>query len=153
MLFRSWRITRLVQEGLMWISLGIWLSRLRWSNPSRMTTTIIQKISKDNHLELRATCPKAQELHLQNFQKKNQMSKCRYCNSSSYGHCSTSPTKKHEHIEDEKRCEFCGSSSYGHCSTSPFGKHRHGHGGNKCIWCGSTSTGHCSTSPNGVHEK
>ena len=82
------------------------------------------------------------------------MSKCRYCNSTSYGHCSTSPSKKHEHIEDEKKCEFCGTSSYGHCSTSPFGKHRHGHGGNKCIWCGSTSNGSgCIHSPTGKHEK
>jgi hypothetical protein len=99
--------------------------------------------------------PRVSGLHLLNILKIGsvRMSKCRYCNSTSFGHCSTSPSKKHEHIEDEKKCEFCGSSSYGHCSTSPFGKHRHGHGGNKCIWCGSTSTGHCSTSPNGVHEK
>ena len=79
--------------------------------------------------------------------------KCRYCNSSSYGSCSQSPYKKHEHIDDEKHCEFCGSSSYGSCSNSPFKVHRHGHGGNKCIWCGSTSTGSCSKSPNKVHEK
>jgi hypothetical protein len=31
------------------------------------------------------------------------MSKCRYCNSSSYGSgCPNSPTKKHEHNGDEK---------------------------------------------------
>ena len=42
------------------------------------------------------------------------MSKCRYCNSSSFGSgCLNSPTKKHEHVGDEKKCEYCNSSSYG----------------------------------------
>ncbi len=82
------------------------------------------------------------------------MSKCRYCNSTSYGSCLRSPHKKHEHIEDEKRCEFCGSSSYGSCLNSPTKKHRHGSGSNKCRWCGSTSTGSgCLNSPNRNHEK
>ena len=84
------------------------------------------------------------------------MSKCRYCSSSSYGSsCSSSPHKKHEHLDDEKHCEFCGSPSYGSsCSNSPTKKHRHGSGGNKCRWCGSTSTGSgCSNSPNRCHEK
>ena len=84
------------------------------------------------------------------------MSKCRYCNSTSYGSgCSYSPHKKHEHTDDERKCEFCGSSSYGSgCSYSPAKKHRHGHGANKCVWCGSTSSGSgCSYSPNRVHEK
>ena len=56
------------------------------------------------------------------------MSKCRYCNSTSYGSCSSSPNKKHEHLDDEKHCEFCGSSSYGSCSSSPTKKHHHGSG-------------------------
>ena len=30
------------------------------------------------------------------------MSKCRYCNSSSYGSCIKSPSKVHEHIDTEK---------------------------------------------------
>ncbi len=81
------------------------------------------------------------------------MSKCRYCNSTSYGSCSSSPNKKHEHLDDEKHCEFCGSSSYGSCSSSPTKKHHHGSGANKCRWCGSTSTGSCSSSPYGKHEK
>ena len=82
------------------------------------------------------------------------MSKCRYCNSTSYGSCLRSPHKKHEHIEDEKRCEFCGSSSYGSCLNSPTKKHRHGSGANKCRWCGSTSTGSgCLNSPNRNHER
>ena len=41
-------------------------------------------------------------------------SKCKYCGSASYGSgCMKSPTKKHEHIDDEKHCVFCGSASYG----------------------------------------
>jgi hypothetical protein len=82
--------------------------------------------------------------------------KCRYCNSSSYGSgCMHSPTGKHEHRDDEKHCEWCGSSSYGSgCMYSPTGKHRHGPGANKCVWCGSTSTGSgCMYSPTGRHEK
>lgn len=82
--------------------------------------------------------------------------KCRYCGSSSYGSgCIHSPTKKHEHRDDEKHCEWCGSSSYGSgCIHSPTRKHRHGPGGNKCIWCGSTSNGFgCIHSPTGKHEK
>lgn len=82
------------------------------------------------------------------------MSKCRYCNSTSYGSCLRSPHGKHEHIEDEKRCEFCGSSSYGSCMNSPTKKHRHGSGANKCRWCGSTSLGRgCLNSPNRNHER
>lgn len=84
------------------------------------------------------------------------MSKCRWCGSSRYGSgCSNSPTKKHEHNDDEKKCEFCGSSSYGSgCSNSSTKKHRHGSGSNKCRWCGSTSNGSgCSNSPTKKHEK
>jgi len=91
------------------------------------------------------------------FIKENEMAtKCRYCSSSSYGSgCPHSPTKKHEHTDDEKKCEFCGSSSYGSgCPHSPTKKHRHGHGQNKCVWCGSTSNGSgCPHSPTKRHEK
>ena len=82
--------------------------------------------------------------------------KCRYCGSTSYGSgCIHSPTRKHEHRDDEKHCEWCGSSSYGSgCIHAPTRKHRHGPGGNKCIWCGSTSNGSgCIHSPTGKHEK
>lgn len=49
-------------------------------------------------------------------------SKCKYCGSASYGSgCMKSPTKKHEHIDDEKHCVFCGSASYGTgCMHSPI---------------------------------
>ncbi len=52
-------------------------------------------------------------------------SKCRHCGSTSYGSgCYHSPTKKHEHRDDEKHYEWCGSSSYGSgCYHSPTGKH------------------------------
>ena len=52
-------------------------------------------------------------------------SQCRYCGSTSYGFgCPHSPTKKHEHRDDEKHCEYCGSSSYGFgCPHSPTKKH------------------------------
>ena len=82
--------------------------------------------------------------------------KCRHCGSTSYGSgCVHSPTRKHEHRDDEKHCEWCGSSSYGSgCIHSPTRKHRHGPGANKCVWCGSTSTGSgCVHSPTGRHEK
>lgn len=48
-------------------------------------------------------------------------SKCKYCGSASYGSgCTKSPTKKHEHIDDEKHCVFCGLASYGSgCMHSP----------------------------------
>ena len=86
--------------------------------------------------------------------KERIMSKCKYCGSSSFGSCSNSPHKKHEHSGlDEKKCVFCGSSSYGSCSKSPFNKHQHGSGNYKCVYCGSTSTGSCSNSPHGKHEK
>jgi len=51
--------------------------------------------------------------------------KCRYCGSSSYGvGCPHSPTKRHEHVNDETACEFCGSRSYGTgCPHSPTKRH------------------------------
>ena len=87
-------------------------------------------------------------------QKETTMSKCKFCNSTSFGSCSGSPHKKHEHSGmDEKHCVFCNSTSYGSCINSPHKKHQHGSGANKCIYCGSTSTGSCSSSPHGKHEK
>ena len=78
--------------------------------------------------------------------------KCIYCNSSSYGSCSKSPHKKHEHAGDPKKCVYCGSSSYGPCSKSPDRNHKHGQG-SKCVYCGSSSTGSCSKSPHGKHAR
>ena len=51
--------------------------------------------------------------------------KCRYCGSTSYGStCIHSPTRKHEHRDDEKHCEWCGSTANGSgCIHSPTGKH------------------------------
>ena len=71
------------------------------------------------------------------------MSKCKYCNSSSYGTCTRSPHKKHEHDDTcGKKCVYCGSSAYGTCSRSPDKYHRHGYTG-KCRYCGSSSSGTC----------
>ncbi|MBT0879778.1 MULTISPECIES: hypothetical protein [unclassified Campylobacter] len=54
------------------------------------------------------------------------MSKCKYCGSSSYGGCSYSPHKKHEHIADGSSvCRYCGLNTFGGCSYSPYGKHEH----------------------------
>jgi len=78
---------------------------------------------------------------------------CIYCNSSSYGSCTRSPHRIHEHVGDEKHCVFCGSSSYGSCTRSPIGIHKHGHGANKCVYCGSTSLGSCTRSPHKRHER
>jgi len=80
------------------------------------------------------------------------LSKCRYCNSNSYGSCLESPSKKHEHNTDENHCIFCGSTAYGGCLHSPCRIHRHGNG-NKCVWCGSLNVGGCVHSPHGQHEK
>ncbi len=53
------------------------------------------------------------------------MSKCKYCSSLNYGSgCSYSPTKMHEHSEDEKKCEYCGSLNNGSgCNYSPTKMH------------------------------
>lgn len=82
-------------------------------------------------------------------------SRCRYCNSSSFGPgCPSSPTRVHDHSGDAAKCEFCGSSSYGPgCPHSPSKRHRHGPGA-KCRWCGSSSHGPgCPHSPGRVHER
>jgi hypothetical protein len=81
-------------------------------------------------------------------------SKCRFCDSTSYGPCHRSPHRKHEHISDDKRCEFCGSPAYGQCLFSPTKRHRHGIGANRCRWCGSMGIGGgCVNSPSRVHER
>jgi hypothetical protein len=51
--------------------------------------------------------------------------KCRHCNSTSYGHgCQYGPDRTHEHIDDEKHCEWCGSTSTGSgCQYSPTKRH------------------------------
>ena len=51
--------------------------------------------------------------------------KCRHCGSPSYGSgCIYSPTRKHEHRDDERHCEWCGSTSNGAgCIHSPTGRH------------------------------
>lgn len=53
------------------------------------------------------------------------------------------------------KCRHCNSTSYGRsCIYGPNKTHRHGPGANKCIWCGSTSNGaSCIYSPTGRHEK
>lgn len=79
--------------------------------------------------------------------------KCKFCGSTTYGSCSSSPHKKHEHQDDEKHCVYCGSTTYGSCPNSPHKTHKHGSGANKCVYCGSTTTGSCSKSPHGKHEK
>ena len=52
------------------------------------------------------------------------------------------------------KCRHCNSTSYGHgCQYGPNRIHRQGRGG-KCIWCGSTSTGSgCQYSPTKRHER
>lgn len=55
---------------------------------------------------------------------KKYISKCMFCNSSSYGTgCPYSPHKKHVHTDDPLKCIYCGSSSIGTgCPYNPFGK-------------------------------
>jgi hypothetical protein len=67
------------------------------------------------------------------------MSQCHYCGSPSYGYCSSSPSKVHEHNADGDHCEFCGSPSYGYCSLNPSKSHRHGPG-KCCRYCGSSNS-------------
>ena len=79
--------------------------------------------------------------------------KCKFCGSTGYGACSSSPHKKHEHQDDEQHCVYCGATGYGACSNSPSKTHKHGSNANKCVYCGATGTGSCSKSPHGKHEK
>lgn len=77
--------------------------------------------------------------------------KCKYCGASSFGSCSQSPHKKHEHTGIGNKCVYCGSGSYGACSNSPSKKHKH-ESGYGCTYCGSKSYGSCSSSPSKKHE-
>jgi len=69
---------------------------------------------------------------------------CKYCGSSSYGSCTLSPHKVHEHINSPGACVYCGSTSYGSCGIAPNKVHKHGSADNKCVYCGSSSFGSCS---------
>ena len=57
------------------------------------------------------------------------VSRCLYCNSTSYGKgCKYGPKGVHFHPDDAKKCSYCGSTSYGRgCRLNPFGDiHLHG---------------------------
>jgi len=57
------------------------------------------------------------------------VSRCMYCNSTSYGRgCKFGPKGAHLHPDDPKKCSYCGSTSYGRgCKFNPFGDiHLHG---------------------------
>lgn len=57
------------------------------------------------------------------------VSRCMYCNSTSYGKgCKYAPKGVHFHPDDAKRCSYCGSASYGRgCRMNPFSDiHLHG---------------------------
>lgn len=57
------------------------------------------------------------------------VSRCMYCNSTSYGKgCKYAPKGIHFHPDDPKKCSYCGSTSYGRgCRLNPFSDiHLHG---------------------------
>jgi len=57
------------------------------------------------------------------------VSRCLYCNSTSYGKgCKYAPKGVHFHPDDSKKCSYCGSPSYGRgCRLNPFSDlHLHG---------------------------
>lgn len=57
------------------------------------------------------------------------VSRCMYCNSTSYGKgCKYAPKGVHFHPDDAKKCSYCGSGSYGRgCRMNPFSDiHLHG---------------------------
>ena len=57
------------------------------------------------------------------------VSRCMYCNSTSYGKgCKYAPKSVHFHPDDAKKCSYCGSTSYGRgCRMNPFSDiHLHG---------------------------
>jgi hypothetical protein len=57
------------------------------------------------------------------------VSRCLYCNSTSYGKgCRYAPKGVHFHPSDAKKCSYCGSTNYGRgCKLNPFGDiHLHG---------------------------
>lgn len=57
------------------------------------------------------------------------VSRCLYCNSTSYGKgCKYAPAGVHFHPDDPKKCSYCGSPNYGRgCQLNPTGNiHLHG---------------------------
>jgi hypothetical protein len=57
------------------------------------------------------------------------VSRCLYCNSTSYGKgCKYAPQGVHFHPDDPKKCSYCGSPNYGRgCQLNPTGNiHLHG---------------------------
>lgn len=57
------------------------------------------------------------------------ISRCMYCNSTSYGKgCKFAPKGVHFHPDNSKKCSYCGSTSYGKgCKLNPFTDiHLHG---------------------------
>jgi len=57
------------------------------------------------------------------------ISRCMYCNSTSYGKgCKFAPKGVHFHPDNSKKCSYCGSTSYGRgCKLNPFTDiHLHG---------------------------
>jgi hypothetical protein len=57
------------------------------------------------------------------------VSRCMYCNSTSYGKgCKYAPKGVHFHPDDAKKCSYCGSTSFGRgCKLNPFSDiHLHG---------------------------
>jgi hypothetical protein len=57
------------------------------------------------------------------------VSRCMYCNSTSYGKgCKYAPKGIHFHPDDSKKCSYCGSTGYGRgCKLNPFSDiHLHG---------------------------
>lgn len=60
---------------------------------------------------------------------KQPVSRCMYCNSTSYGKgCRYAPKGVHFHPNDPKKCSYCGSASFGKgCKLNPFDDlHLHG---------------------------
>jgi hypothetical protein len=60
---------------------------------------------------------------------KSGVSRCLYCNSTSYGKgCRYAPKGVHFHPSDPKKCSYCGATSYGRgCKLNPFSDiHLHG---------------------------
>jgi hypothetical protein len=60
---------------------------------------------------------------------KQAISRCMYCNSTSYGKgCRYAPGGVHFHPNDPKKCSYCGSTSFGNgCKLNPFDNlHLHG---------------------------
>ena len=59
-----------------------------------------------------------------NTPPKKHVSRCMFCNSTSYGFgCPYSPHRRHVHVDDPRKCIYCGSISVGRgCPYNPFSK-------------------------------